>query len=153
MLTQRVANIVFAVIVIIACIWFAWIAEGFKASGLLASSGLPSKFFPQLLLAVTALCALVVAGLYLFKGQTGGDAGETVFANFAEARRGLLMMAVAVVCYLIWQRFGFVAMAVSMGPLSLLSMGVKSVSHYLIVLLLTGLTYLVFTQLLNVQFS
>ena len=153
MLTQRVANIIFVTLLLIACVWFAIIAEGFEASGLLASSGLPSKFFPQLLLAFTAICALIIACLYLFKGQTGGDAGDTVFANFAEARRGLLMMAVAVICFYIWKHFGFIPMAVVIGPLSLLAMGVKSPGQYLIVLMLTGVTYLVFTYLLNIQFS
>lgn len=153
MLTQRIANIVFVVIVVIACVWFAVIAEGFKASGLLASSGLPSKFFPQLLLGITALCALIVGGLYLFKGETGGDAAEHVFADFAEARRGLLMMMVAVICYFIWKKFGFIPMAAVMGPLSLLAMGVRSSPQYAIVLLLTGFTYLIFTHLLNIQFT
>ncbi|MEM7259864.1 MAG: tripartite tricarboxylate transporter TctB family protein [Pseudomonadota bacterium] len=153
MLTQRLANIIFTLLVIAACVWFAIIAEGFEASGLLASSGLPSKFFPQLLLAVTALCAVIVAVLYVFKGETGGDAGETVFADFAHARRGLLMMAVAIACYVIWKQFGFIPMAVVIGPLSLLAMGVTSISHYVIVWLLTGFVYLVFTSLLNVQFT
>lgn len=153
MLTQRLANIVFTILLLIACIWFAVIAQGFEASGLLASSGLPSKFFPQLLLAFTGLCAVIIAGLYLIKGQAGGDSGETVFANFAEARRGLLMMVVAVACYFVWKRFGFVPMAAVMGPLSLLAMGVKAISHYAIVLALTVLIYLVFTQLLNIQLT
>ncbi len=153
MLTQRLANIVFTILIVIACVWFGMIAQGFEASGLLASSGLPSKFFPQLLLAFTAVCALIVGGLYLFKGQAGNDAGETVFAGFAEARRGLLMMAVAVACYFIWKHYGFIPMAVIIGPLSLMAMGVRSVWQYVIVLALTGLTYVVFTRLLNIQFT
>jgi len=153
MLTQRLANIIFAIIIIAACIWFAVIAQGFKAAGLLASSGLPSKFFPQLLLGFTALCAAVVALLYFKKGEAGGDAGETVFANFAEARRGLLVLAVAVASYFIWQNFGFIPMALFMGPASLLMMGVRSITHYIIVLLLTGFIYLVFTYLLKVSLT
>jgi hypothetical protein len=153
MLSQRLANIVFAILIVIACGWFAVIAEGFQATGLLASSGLPSKFFPQLLLGFTAICAVIIAGLYAFRGEAGGDSGETVFADFAEARRGLLMMAVAVVCYFIWKNVGFIAMALCMGPLNLLAMGVRSITQYIVVLLLTGLTYLVFTHLLNIQFT
>jgi len=61
MLTQRAANIAFALFTLAACAWFAVIAQGFEASGLLASSGLPSKFFPQLMLGFTAACAVVVA--------------------------------------------------------------------------------------------
>jgi hypothetical protein len=151
MLTQRLANIIFTAILLIACGWFAWIAQGFEAAGLLASSGLPSKFFPQLLLAFIAVCALIIAYLYLFKGETGEDVHETVFANLGEARRGLLTMVVAVVCYFVWQHLGFVPMALAMGPLSLLAMGVRSIWQYVTVLMLTGFTYLVFTQLLNIQ--
>lgn len=153
MLTQRIANLVFTVLVIIACAWFAMIAQGFEASGLLASSGLPSKFFPQLLLGFTAACGVVVAALYLFRGHTGGDDGDTVFENTAEARRGLLVMAVAVVCYMVWRNFGFIPMAVAMGPLCLLAMGVRNGLHYIVVLALTALIYLVFTTLLNVQLT
>ena len=94
MLTQRLAN-----------------AEGFVTSGLLASSGLPSKFFPQLMLGLTALCALVVAYQYLRHGSAGGDEGEHVFKNGIEARQGILMLLVAVACYTIWLNFGFGLMA------------------------------------------
>ena len=151
MLTQRLANVVFAVLIVAICVWFAIVAEGFEASGLLASSGLPSKFFPQLLLGCTSVCGVVVAYLYLTKGHAGGDEGETVFANFAEARRGLLMLVVAVAGYWIWHRFGFIPMAICLGPLSLAVMGVRTISHYGIVLLLTALIYLVFTYVLKVQ--
>jgi len=49
MLSQRTANLVFVAALLAACGYFAWVAEGFVTSGLLASSGLPSKFFPQLM--------------------------------------------------------------------------------------------------------
>lgn len=153
MLTQRLANIVFAVLILIACAYFAWIAEGFEAAGLLASSGLPSKFFPQLLLGLTAICAVIVIYLYAFRGAAGGDNDEKVFEGAGEARRGLLMLAVAVVCYFIWTRFGFIPMAVVMGPLSLIAMGVRSIGVYVVVMVLTGLIYLVFTHLLNIQLT
>ena len=151
MLTQRLANVVFAIILIIACAYFAAVAQGFEAAGLLATSGLPSRFFPQLILAFTALCAVVVAYGYAVRGSAGEDEGRTVFGNAGEARRGLLMLAVAVVCYLVWSRFGFVPMAVLMGPLSLLAMGVRSIRIYITVLVLTGLVHGVFTRILGVQ--
>ena len=152
-LTQRLANIVFAIILIVACAYFAVVAQGFEAAGLLATSGLPSRFFPQLILAFTALCAAVVAYRYAVRGSAGDDEGRTVFGDAGEARRGLLMLAVAVVCYVVWSRFGFVPMAVLMGPLSLLAMGVRSVRIYVAVLVLTGLVYGVFTRLLGVQLA
>ena len=151
MLTQRLANIVFAVLIIGASIYFAVVAEGFEASGLLASSGLPSKFFPQLMLAFTAACALLVIYAYAVHGSAGGDDGEDVFATPGDARRSLLMLAVAVASYFIWSNFGFIAMAVSMGPASLLAMGIRSPLIYVVVWILTGVVYLVFTHLLNIH--
>ncbi|NKC13009.1 MAG: hypothetical protein GKR94_12635 [Gammaproteobacteria bacterium] len=153
MLSQRAANSVFAILVIVASCYFAWMAEQFETSGLLASSGLPSKFFPQLTLGFTALCAVVVIFLYARRGAAGGDEGQAVFADIGEARRGLLMLAVMVICYLIWLHAGFVSMAALAGPLSLAAMGIRSKLIYLTVLILTGVIYIVFTQLLGVQFS
>lgn len=151
MLSQRVANLIFAVILIAACGYFAWVAEGFTTSGLLASAGLPSKFFPQLTLGLTALCALLVGYAYLTRGEAGGDEGETVFANAREARQGLLMLVVTVACYVIWRNFGFLPMAVLLGPLSLLAMGVFKPIIYAVVLALTAAVTLVFTYGLGIQ--
>lgn len=153
MLTQRFANIVFTVVLIVACAYFAMVAQGFKAAGLLATSGLPSKFFPQLLLGCTVLCAVIVAVLYLFRGTAGDDSGATVYGDAGEARRGLLMLVVALICYGIWSRFGFIPMAIILGPLSLLAMGIRSVALYVTVLLLSGVVYGVFTRFLGVQLS
>lgn len=153
MLTQRLANIVFAIVVVVACGYFGVLAEGFETTGLLASAGLPSKFFPQLMLGFTALCAAIVAVLYALRGSAGGDAGQTVFGNGGDARRGLLMLAVAVLCYVVWSLAGFLPMAVLLGPVSLLAMGIRSIRIYVTVLVLTGLVYAVFTQFLGVQFT
>ena len=153
MLTQRLANIVFAIIVVIACVYFAALAQDFEAAGLLASAGLPSKFFPQLMLGFTALCAIVVGALYALRGSAGGDEGQTVFADAGDARRSLLMLAVAVVCYLLWSKVGFFAMAGLMGPMSLLAMGVRSIWIYVTVLVVTAFVYAVFSQFLGVQFT
>lgn len=151
MLSQRIANTVFAVLVILVSFYFAWIAEGFEASGLLASSGLPSKFFPQLVLGAIIACAAITSYLYGIKGEAGGDAGETVFGSAGDARRGILMMIVSVVCYLTWRSFGFIPMAILLGPLSLLAMGIKQPYIYATVWMLTGCVYLVFTYLLGIQ--
>jgi len=151
MLSQRLANIVFAVIVFIACAWFAVMAQQFAAAGLLASSGLPSKFFPQLTLGFTAVCAVIVVASYLLRGSMGGDDGQQVFGEAADAWRGLLVLAVAVVSYFIWTNVGFIAMACLMGPACLIVMGVRSPVLYITVLGLTGLVYIVFTWLLRVQ--
>ena len=151
MLTQRMANIVFTILVIIACAYFAVVAQGFEAAGLLASSGLPSRFFPQLLLGFTALCAAVVLHVYITKGEAG-DEGQTVFASSAEARRGLLALVAAVVSYVVWYNFGYIAMALISGPLLCMAMGVRNPFIYGVVLALAAGVYLVFTQFLGTQF-
>jgi hypothetical protein len=151
MLTQRTANLVFMVVVLVACGYFAWVAEGFSTTGLLASSGLPSKFFPQLMLGLTALCAVIVGYAYLTRGASGGDEGEMVFSDAKEARQGLLMLIVTVACYLIWRNVGFLPMALLLGPLSLLAMGVFKPVIYVVVLALTAVVTLIFTYGLGIQ--
>jgi len=151
MLSQRIANLIFVVILIAACGYFAWVAQGFTTYGLLAGAGLPSKFFPQLTLGLTGFCALLVGYAYLTRGAAGGDEGKTVFAGGREARQGLLMLAVSVVCYVIWRNFGFLPMAVLLGPLSLLAMGVFKPVIYVVVLALMAAITLIFTYGLGVQ--
>ena len=151
MLTQRAANIAFAILVLIACAGFAWLAQGFEAAGLLASSGLPSRFFPQAVLGFTAFCALGVLVAYTVRGHAGDDEGKLVFAHRSEALRGLLTMVVAILCLVVWTRWGFVPMAVVMGPVCALAMGVRTPAVYVILPGLTAIVYLVFTQVLGIQ--
>ena len=151
MLRQRFANLIFVATVICVCGYFAWVAEGFTTSGLLASSGLPSKFFPQLMLGITSICALVVGYQYYMHGSAGGDDNQTVFDNAKEARQGLLMVVVATVCYFIWREYGFVAMALVLGPFSLLSMRIYRPLIYGVVFGLTGLVALIFTYGLGIR--
>lgn len=151
MLTQRLANIVFAILILAATAWFAKIATGFEATGLLASSGLPSKFFPLVILGFIAVCAVIVLATYAFKRAAGGDDGKTVFGHRREAVRGVTILGVALACYLIWARWGFVPMAIVMGPASALAMGVRSLPIYVVVSALTVAVYLVFSQLLGIR--
>lgn len=149
--TQRAANVVFALAVIVACLCFIGVAQSFELTGFSREVGLDAKFFPQLVLGFTGLCALVVAFLYAVRGSAGGDEGRRVFANAGDARRGVLTFLAAVASLIVWQRFGFPAMAVLMGPLCLLAMGVRSVKTYIVVLVLAAMVYVVFTRLLGVQ--
>lgn len=152
MLSQRLANIVFTILMLAAAAYFAWVAQGFEAAGLLASSGLPSKFFPQLLLAAMAICAGIVLITYLVNGAAGGDEGETVYGTPVDARRGVLTLAAVIAAYLVWRIWGFVPMAAFLGPATLLTMGVRNPVIYAVVLALAGGVYLIFTQLLGTQF-
>lgn len=156
MLSQRIANIAFNIFIIVAAVWFAIEAQGFTTSGLLASTGLPSKFFPQFILAFIALCSLIIIFLYGLRGYAGegdkSDAGQNVYEDFGELRRGLLTLAVVVICFLVWREWGFIPMAVIIGPAMALAMGVRSIWTYVLLLLMTGIVWFVFSQFLNVQF-
>ncbi len=152
MLSQRVANIAFMIILLIAAAYFYVQAEGFEAAGLLASSGLPSKFFPQLLLGLIGLCAVIVLATYVIKASAGGDEGQMVYAAPIDARRGLLTLVAVLVAYAIWRNWGYVPMVLFLGPATLVTMGVRNPVIYAVVLALGGFIYLVFTQLLGTQF-
>ena len=152
MLSQRMANIVFLILVLIAAAYFAWLAEGFEAAGLLASSGLPSKFFPQLLLGLIAGCAVIVLLTYITKGSAGGDEGQTVYGAPIEALRGLMTLVAVLIAYVIWRNVGYVAMTAFIGPATLATMGVRNPIFYVVVLALAAGIYLVFSQLLGTQF-
>ena len=153
MITQRAANLAFNILLIVAAVFFALEAETFKTSGLLASTGLPSKFFPQLMLALIGLCSVIVIGAYVFRGYAGTDKGASVFEDGGAARRGLLVLVVAVACYLIWSLWSFIPMLILIGPACALAMGVRSAWMYVSLLAMSGVVYLVFTQFLNVQFT
>jgi len=152
MLSQRMANIVFLILLLVAAAYFAWLAEGFEAAGLLASSGLPSKFFPQLLLGLIVACAVMVLLAYITKGSAGGDEGQTVYGSPIDAVRGLLTLVAMIVAYVIWRNVGYVAMAAFLGPATLATMGVRNPVIYGVVLALAACVYLVFSRLLGTQF-
>jgi hypothetical protein len=151
MCTQRLGNLVFVTCMFIACGYFAYIAEGFVTSGLLATSGLPSKFFPQLTLMLTGACAVMVGVIYVRIHEAGGDANEMVFSDRGEAWRGLSMLVVAIICYSTWNWFGFLPMAVILGPLSLIAMSERRIAIYAIVWALTAAVWVIFTYGLKIQ--
>ena len=151
MLSQRLANLVFVLIVLCACGYFAWVAEGFTDFGPLGKRGAAIQIFPATHARPDGLCALIVGYAYLMRGAAGGDEGETVFADTREARQGLLMLGVTVACYVIWRNFGFLPMAVLLGPLSLLAMGVLKPVFYLVVFAMTALVTVIFTYGLGIQ--
>ena len=92
MLRQKTANLVFTVLLLASCAYFAGVAQGCVTSGLLGSQGLPSKFFPHVTLGGIAVCGLIVGYLYLTNSPSVADDEETVFANPTEARQGILML-------------------------------------------------------------
>ncbi len=152
MLPQRLANIVFMALVLAGCVYMAVLAQGFEAAGLLASSGLPSKFFPQLILGFIGICALGVLFTYFTKGRASEDEAENVYDEPADARRGLVTLGAVIAGYLIWRTWGYIPMAVFLAAATGLSMGVRSPIIYITVYLIFAAIYLIFTQILGTQF-
>lgn len=151
MLSQRLANMIFAVCLFGVCGYLATIAWGFEAVGLLGTSGVPPSLFPLLMLGLIAFACIVVFWTYFKTGAAGGDHGQTVFEGRGEARRGLLMIVLAVICYFLWMNVGFIPMAALMSIGALVAMGVRSLLIYAIVVALAALIYVMFTQLLGAQ--
>lgn len=151
MLSQRLANMIFAVCLIVVCGYLGTIAWGFEAVGLLGTSGVPPSFFPLLMLGLIAFAAAFVFWTYLTTGAAGGDDGQMVFGGAGDARRGVLMIVLAVACYLVWTTVGFIPMAALMAIGSLVAMGVRSPVVYLVVVVLSVLIYILFTRLLGAQ--
>lgn len=153
MLSQRIANIAFSVLVLTTSAYLAWLAEGFEAAGLLASSGLPAKFFPQLMLGCVAICAVIVMATYIVKGTAHETEPEYVYDAPMDAVRGLSVLAVVGLGFVIWRNWGYVPMIVFLGPASCAAMGVRNPVIYAVVLTLAGVIYLIFTQLLGTRFD
>lgn len=152
MLPQRLSNIVFIVLILVASAYLAVVAQGFEAAGLLASSGLPSKFFPQLLLGFIAVCSIGVVVSYL-RGDPSLEAEpDYVYQEPTYALRGLLTLASVLIGYGIWRYWGYVPMMVFIGAATCLSMGARNPVIYAVVYALFALIYVVFTQLLGTQF-
>ena len=151
MLSQRLANMILAVCLIALCGYLATLAWGFEAVGLLGTSGVPPSFFPLLMLGLIMVAAAIVFWTYFNTGAAGGDEEQTVFEGPGDALRGILMVVLAVACYLIWTNVGFIPMACLMALGSLVAMGVRSPFIYLTVFALSALTYLLFTRLLGAQ--
>ena len=151
MITQRSANLVFAVILLILSGWMAIIAWSFETPAL-GDATLPTKFFPLVLLGFIAFCTVIYAREYIVHGQSGDDGDEVLYQDAKQARIGLLTLASVVVSYALWQQFGFIVAGLFATPAIAFAMGTRNIAHYAIIVLGAGVTYLVFTYGLGTQF-
>lgn len=151
MLTQRRANIVFAIVALLAAVFLAVQAFGFEDNVLLGKSQLSSRFFPLTALSFIIVCALVVL-IQLIGLPIEDPAGtKPVYGHWRESFRGAMTFLVAVACFLVWTYVGFVPMALIVGPACALVMGVRSVWVYVFLIASGFAIYLVFSQLLGVE--
>lgn len=151
MISQRNANLVFAVILLIVSGWMAVIAWDFETPAL-GDATLPTKFFPLVLLGFIVFCTVIYAREYLVDGQSGGDGGEVLYQNSKQAKTGLLTLASVVVSYVLWQQFGFLVAGLFATPAIAFAMGTRKIAHYAIIAVGAVVTYLIFTYGLGTQF-
>ena len=151
MILQRTANLVFAIILLILSGWMAVIAWSFETPAL-GDATLPTKFFPLVLLGFISFCTVIYAREYLVYGQSGGDGDEVLYQNAKQAKTGLLTLASVVVSYGLWQQFGFLIAGLFATPTIAFAMGTRKLSHYAVIAIGAGVTYLVFTYGLGTQF-
>jgi len=151
MISQRSANLVFALILLVLSGWMAVIAWGFETPAL-GDATLPTKFFPLLLLGFIAVCTVIYAREYIVHGQSGGDGDEVLYQDKKQAKTGLLTLASVVFSYMLWQQFGFVIAGLFATPAVAFAMGTRKITHYAIIAVGAGITYLVFTHGLGTQF-
>ena len=151
MISQRNANLVFAVILLLVSGWMAAIAWHFETPAL-GDATLPTKFFPLVLLGFIVFCTVVYAREYLVYGQSGGDGDEVLYQNSTQAKTGLLTLASVVVSYVLWQQFGFLVAGLFATPAIAFAMGTRKIAHYVIIAVGAVVTYLIFTYGLGTQF-
>ena len=151
MISQRTANLIFAFILLVLSGWMAVIAWGFETPAL-GDATLPTKFFPLVLLGFIVFCIVIYAREYIVHGQSGGDGNDVLYQNSTQAKTGLLTLTAVLVSYGLWQQFGFMIAGVFATPAIAFAMGTRKISHYAIIAIGAGVTYLVFTYGLGTQF-
>ena len=151
MISQRSANLVFALTLLALAGWLAVIAWGFETPAL-GDATLPTKFFPLVLLGFIAVCTVIYAREYIVYGQSGGDGDEVLYQDIKQAKTGLLTLASVVFSFMLWQQFGFVIAGLFATPAVAFAMGTRKIMHYAIIAVGAGITYLVFTHGLGTQF-
>ena len=87
MISQRLANLVFAALLMVTATYMAWLASGFETPAL-GGATLPTHVFPLVLLGFVAVCTAIYGFEYLHAGQSGGDSDDTVYEDWLQARRG-----------------------------------------------------------------
>ena len=151
MISQRNANLVFALILLVLSGWMAVIAWGFETPAL-GDATLPTKFFPLVLLGFIAFCTVIYAREYIVHGQSGDDSDDVLYHDSKQAKTGLLTLTSVVVSYLLWQQFGFLVAGLFATPAIAFAMGTRKLAHYAIIAVGAVITYLIFTYGLGTQF-
>ena len=65
----------------------------------------------------------------------------------------MLTLIVTIACFVIWRDWGFIPMAVIIGPAMALAIGVRSIWIYVSLLVMAAVVWFIFSQFLGVQFT
>ena len=152
MISQRVANLVFAAMLMVTLAYMALLASGFETPAL-GGATLPTHFFPLVLLAFIATCTVIYGFEYILTGGSGGDQGDVVYEDWLQARRGLFTLIATCASFVIWREFGFAVAGLIATPSIALAMGTRKLWQFAVIFMGAGMTYLVFTHGLGTQFS
>lgn len=168
MIPQRVANLAFAVILLAAAGYMAWLAKDFETPAL-GGATLPTTFFPLVLLASIALSVIIYSIEYIFRGESGEDGGQLLYESWGKMARGLLTLVVVLVVFWFWRDGGemlenalgfkftllpiWAISGLVLAPAVAFALGTRVWWHYLVIMALTGLVYVAFAFGLGTQFK
>lgn len=168
MIPQRIANLIFAVIMLIVAGYMAWLAWSFTTPAL-GGATLPTKFFPLVLLGFIAVSIGIYVFEYLTKGHSGEDGDEVVYAGFPQMRRGLLTLAVVLAIFWFWRdggemlesalgfKFSMIPIwgiaGLVLAPAVAFAMGARVWWHYIVLVACTLLIYAAFAYGLGTRFK
>lgn len=163
MVSQRIANIVFALLLLAVVGYMSWLAWNFQTNPF-GDATLPTKFFPLFVLGSIGLFTTLYALEYIFRGGSGGDGDQVFFDSISGFVRSLLTIAVVLATYIVWRQKGIelpglgtvpaFAVAGILLPIgTALAMGCRSLIQLGVIVVATVLIYFAFRFGLNVRFS
>ena len=130
-MTQRAANIICALSIIIAAAVFVFLAHGIVEPSAFADAPMSARFFPITVLVCVIICAILVVVEY---GLHIRDGSQRLFSEISEPVRAMLTFITMIGAYFVWKEMGFFAMAVIIGPAMAAIMGVRSPWAYAVLL-------------------
>ena len=130
-MTQRTANIIWALSIIIAATVFISFARGIVEPSAFADAPMSARFFPITVLICVIICAGLIVGEYVTRLR---DGSSRLYSEFGEPLRAALTFIAMIAAYFIWSEVSFFAMALVIGPVMAVIMGVRSPWAYIILL-------------------
>lgn len=110
-MSNRLANILFSLAIIVAGIVFIKMAAGFENLTALAGAQVPTQMFPIAVLCILIFCSTINLVKYVMPNGAA-DANDQLDMNLAMFIRVALILAILIATIAIWDRFGFLPASV-----------------------------------------